>query len=482
MKLVSKILLLFTISIIISLLIPSVLAAESKIILDKDFTRETTQSIEGITITLDWGSDTKAKIEINDETTIFDIDECRVIGDYTICLAAIKKEDPEDITDNKYNIKIKRPTTSLKITRTIDKTVLKIREKAEIITVITNDGGKLAKDIYFEDNLEGLKIPTYQCDIEGNKIVWKGSLNPGQSKTCVYTIEPIHAIKFENKASIIYNDLDEEKKVYSEKLKIEVDGIDIDNKIIAPTEMELGKKQIVQFSLRNPEKKEIKVYTTIKSDIELLNDHESRKEIRWDTTLAAGETQIKEFEINPIHKGDYNLNFEIKYVDSLTITKNEQATIKVNPVEIPKATTNNAIKETRIPAKRETATPKETKQTRKEEPTIEKPKVVQTSTPKSKTEEKTEIRYLNVIMGILLFSGIILVPILAKGNINIQYSKLEKPNLEISPPVTAKITGKASNELKINALKREEPSFEDIKSKIPHYIKQYEEFKKNIDN
>ncbi|MBI4148886.1 hypothetical protein HY491_00405 [Candidatus Woesearchaeota archaeon] len=108
----------------------------------------------------------------------------------------------------KAKLTITEITAELTIGRTIEKTTLLMGEESDVEVSIKNTGERPATEVYYED----VFFPSVDikfvdgCLLSGTTIFWKGTLFPGKSQRCTFTIAAKTTTSFPSQGILTYFD------------------------------------------------------------------------------------------------------------------------------------------------------------------------------------------------------------------------------------------------------------------------------------
>ena len=172
-----------------------------------------TITVNGENFVVSFGGD-PAKISVKLPSgygVVVDKGVCEVEGYYDICFDSSSFWYHNYTTDRdfyKAAIKIYEVLALTTLTRIIEKSNFLILEETKINVVMENTGRRAATDVVFRDEFPAsFAITSVEgCELEGNVISWKGSINMNGKKECSYVIKALEAITYISKASLNYND------------------------------------------------------------------------------------------------------------------------------------------------------------------------------------------------------------------------------------------------------------------------------------
>ncbi|MBD3204095.1 hypothetical protein GF327_07400 [Candidatus Woesearchaeota archaeon] len=171
---------------------------------------------------------------------------------YRTCVSNIKfslngmdvpTEIHQENLDITMNLKLFASYANLKIKRQIEKTRLFSGEKANIETIIENDGELTAEEVFVSDSFPSSVslLNAVGCDIKDNSIIWKGGLEKGKRKRCTYEITAEEEDEFDSILHVNYSFLDREvhetdkQKIIIRKSPLAM-NISLKNKTVRPEE------------------------------------------------------------------------------------------------------------------------------------------------------------------------------------------------------------------------------------------------------
>lgn len=269
-------------------------------------------------------------------------ESCELIEDYDICVNNTGLWYHDGILDQDfYQASVKvyqflQDRANLNLTREITNTPVLIGDQTTINVNIKNIGNNKATGIIYQDPIPSVFLITqvYGCTLEKTNathhtMIWRGTLNKNQEKSCSYTLLAQNQTTFESKASLRYDNqveiITNESKtktievpeyqlrigyeIYDYMLKTNKDftiGITLTN---LNNDSEI---RVQSFSVTIPSKLEIRSYSKklLKSNRQLsLNDVlQPNTSIELNITLKSNV--MDDFTLNP--KAKYSINRIVK--------------------------------------------------------------------------------------------------------------------------------------------------------------------------
>ena len=153
---------------------------------------------------------TRALISVDSEIIDVENNTCVEKLNMSICITDVDYPgeglhslfDPYDF---RFYVEVYYYLAKLDISRTIMPTTLTIGEKAEIETIILNNGSNTASSIEFIDSFPLFDIDyVYGCVQKGHNLTWEGTLKAGRSKKCIYWIRATNTTSFSSIARAKY--------------------------------------------------------------------------------------------------------------------------------------------------------------------------------------------------------------------------------------------------------------------------------------
>src|SRR3989344_1265084 len=170
---------------------------------------------------------TQLQVNFGSQYFIISNGTCQESDSLELCFPAVAVDYHNITLDEdvyKAKLAITEITAELTLSRTLEKTTLLMGEESDAELIIRNIGERPATDIYLEDAffpavdirfLEG-------CLLSGTTIFWKGTLFPGQSQRCTFTIAAKPPASFPAQATLRYFDGFRTKNLSSSLVQITV--------------------------------------------------------------------------------------------------------------------------------------------------------------------------------------------------------------------------------------------------------------------
>ncbi len=153
--------------------------------------------------------------------------ECEILDFYDICFAGVNAsyhDYEEDRDYYKAKVVIYDLPACINLSRTIDRTDLLINEGANVNVVIFNSGEREATDVMITDRFPSPFVITAVsgCEIERDKVIWRGSLDRYGEKKCSYTVKPAAKTNYTSKLNLSYYNGKKTKYMYSDSQSFKI--------------------------------------------------------------------------------------------------------------------------------------------------------------------------------------------------------------------------------------------------------------------
>lgn len=152
----------------------------------------------------------KVSLLAGEDRVLIRIEDCEELNGLQYCIDSASEGIDEETGDpaSTMEIRVLQSGPELDVDRSISDDEPNLNEEVEITVTITNIGTERASNINYEDKFPGsVKISGAYTDYSLNRILWTGSLNPGQSESFTYKIKFQEFITYGStgEASFIFN-------------------------------------------------------------------------------------------------------------------------------------------------------------------------------------------------------------------------------------------------------------------------------------
>lgn len=255
--------------------------------------------------------------------------ECISINFTKVCY----NESTYDPARNALSARINIYTVSPKISiiKKIGKYQIFINEEAEVNVTIANTGDGTAFNAVYEEEIPDVQFTLNEdVGIEGQKIVWRGSINRNTNITFKYRFKPLKVFDRTITAKMTYNDGTKQEYVIASPTALKSKNfIDAELKFSVP-ETEIGKEVLFSLVLTNNYKEDVRIrnlrlrtaeglsVTTAHMDFSKISESSYQlKDILLIRNETKPYTKIFNFTVKPVrpHNTELFVAFDIETKD-----------------------------------------------------------------------------------------------------------------------------------------------------------------------
>ena len=305
-------------------ILPSVLAVEDEIF--SDTVRSGTITGEALTFDINV-ADTAVYIRYNNQATLIPAGECKIRDNLRFCIGSIafvyrNSTTWENVYETTLDIYLEQ---LLEMNKTLEKTTLLIDEQTPGKIVLRNTGSVIAKDIVLQDSYgDGFALSDVeQCDIVGDMIEWRGTMDPNARVICTFTVTALKPQTYTSKTRLSYFDGIMQNNITGElKLKVQNNSLKITPKFNA-SELEIGDALNITFKVENIQAADLEVKSlvfTFPFDIlEMTSPNSDVKKagnkISWAGTLEKNDPFNITVQIRATRSGNFPIHIEQRYLE-----------------------------------------------------------------------------------------------------------------------------------------------------------------------
>ena len=267
----------------------------------------------------------KVSMLAGEERVLIRIEDCEELGGLQYCIDSASEGINEETGDpaSTMELRVLQSGPELDVDRSISDDDPNINQEVEVKVTITNIGTERASNINYEDKFpSSVKISSAYTDYALNRVLWIGSLNPGQSDSFTYKIKFQEFITYEStgEASFIFNNKVNKEKTETTTFEVQTPYEISDS--ISSRSVSLNEEIEYNFSINNTASteelnvKSVEItlpegVTVTKRDLGLdkVND-----KVTYSGTIPAdsSETLSFRFKSTSIAQGDLKAKFELR--------------------------------------------------------------------------------------------------------------------------------------------------------------------------